>query len=115
MVLVARFYLRHVGSADGVDGAADVTSDSETLVGWGSLPLMVERHGIEQVNVGTHVIPLFQAPVPDTDQLPTSDHYRPKLWRRCVVVVSFHWYTYVYHYLARTQCTCNNNSNLSSH
>ena len=82
MVLVARFYLRKQ-----TGDLQTTSSDSEALVGWGSLPLMVERHGVSQVNVGTHVIPLYEVPVPDTDQLPTSDHYRPKLWRRFALII----------------------------
>ena len=79
MVLVVRFYLRQPSSNDVTDV---VTSDSDALVAWGTLPLLTVRHGAEIVNVGTHVVRLFELPVPDVEELPDQDHYRPKFWKR---------------------------------
>ena len=78
-MLLVRFYLRQPS----IDASDDVvTSDSDSLVAWGTLPLLTVRHGAEIVNVGTHVVRLFELPVPDIEELPDQDHFRPKFWKR---------------------------------
>ena len=78
-MLLVRFYLRQPS----IDASDDVvTSDSDSLVAWGTLPLLTVRHGAEIINVGTHVVRLFELPVPDIEELPDQDHFRPKFWKR---------------------------------
>ena len=87
MVLLVRFYLRKQLSPDPTSPSTstdvqETTYDHETLVAWGALPMMVPRHGDELVNVGTHVIELYEPPVPDADNIPLKAHWTPKQWNR---------------------------------
>ena len=94
MVLVVRFYLRKQLMPDNPVGEPSEdddsllnpsTLDNETLVAWGMLPLMVVRHSEEKVNVGNHVIQLYEPPVPDADAMPLEEHWTPKQWRRYIL------------------------------
>ncbi|CAL1538632.1 unnamed protein product [Lymnaea stagnalis] len=90
MLVVARFYLKKQisGPNDGTD-PANLTGPQygeETLVAWAAIPLVLSMQGdltsrqrrefnpsIMRLNTGTHVLKLYEPPVPEPTNIPYND------------------------------------------
>ncbi|KAK2156510.1 hypothetical protein LSH36_211g01013 [Paralvinella palmiformis] len=92
IILVIRFYLRkrlHSDETDDLEfgpGEDFGIDDDEDLVAWASMPLMTASHkGVNtehledyKINVGTHTLHLYHAPVPEIESIPLEGR---KVWQ----------------------------------
>ncbi len=77
MVLIGRVYM--VGRHD--------ASTPEELVAWSVIPLTVQVQGPQltsqrHMNIGTHLMNLYEPPVPEPVDIPIEEHWQPKDWKR---------------------------------
>ncbi|CAH1775471.1 unnamed protein product [Owenia fusiformis] len=106
MVLIVRFYLRHVGRNISDEFHSDKPEDGniyeeETLVAWGAISIMARKikrqsefsgphdSGLQgqdvgnlRVNTGVHTIQLYTPPIPEPHTIPLEYQHRPKDWER---------------------------------